>query len=570
MSKDKTVTPIHSLEESLAHRVGRMVRVAWTGRRTQRRARRTLDRPERRNAVDQATCRARRGTGDGGHGARHRADRRPAGVLCRGRPHRRRRGRVRRRAGPGPARLHRARRAGDRRGRRSGARRRYATGISVRPAGGDAGEPLRHPGGPARPGGRPLDRAADGAGVRRADRSGMLLVAEQYDAAASTPPARSIASATSTRPGVGPTSPTLAPLTMAAHKLAIERCGPPPATVEAFDTARLAAWASGDAAEGRAGVPREAPGPLHRVLRLAGTGSGSAGAAGTTNESVARRPALSPRSGRRGARRSSGRWPGRARCRRCWRESDESTCWKRPKIALELVERDAATVVGDGEEDVVAAALGGDLDGAAGRRELHRVADEVRQRLDDAVARRPRTVPASVSTASVDVRGDRRRHITSVALAMSCAASRGRSRRFTLGIEALEVEDVVDQPDEASVFCRRSAIIRCARPGNSSPTAPLGEQAERAADRGQRRAQLVADDGHELVLDALHLGAVRHVVEDGDRREVGVDDRGDRQVDGERRPVAAHHRLTDQLDVLASGDRGVDRRPAANGRRVRS
>ena len=43
----------------------------------------------------------------------------------------------------------------------------------------------------------------------------------------------------------------LAPLTMAAHKLALERSGPPPAADSSFEAARLAAWRSADAVEGR-------------------------------------------------------------------------------------------------------------------------------------------------------------------------------------------------------------------------------------------------------------------------------------------------------------------------------
>jgi enoyl-CoA hydratase len=43
----------------------------------------------------------------------------------------------------------------------------------------------------------------------------------------------------------------LAPLTIAAHKVALERSGPPPATDELVESARLAAWRSADAIEGR-------------------------------------------------------------------------------------------------------------------------------------------------------------------------------------------------------------------------------------------------------------------------------------------------------------------------------
>jgi enoyl-CoA hydratase len=43
----------------------------------------------------------------------------------------------------------------------------------------------------------------------------------------------------------------LAPLTIAAHKLAMERSAPPPVTDHAVDDARRRAWASADAVEGR-------------------------------------------------------------------------------------------------------------------------------------------------------------------------------------------------------------------------------------------------------------------------------------------------------------------------------
>lgn len=43
----------------------------------------------------------------------------------------------------------------------------------------------------------------------------------------------------------------LAPLTMAGHKLALERSGPPPRHDDAVEAARLAAWTSADATEGR-------------------------------------------------------------------------------------------------------------------------------------------------------------------------------------------------------------------------------------------------------------------------------------------------------------------------------
>jgi enoyl-CoA hydratase len=81
---------------------------------------------------------------------------------------------------------------------------------------------------------------------------GMLLAAEQYDAAA-----LHAAGAVHRLGGLGDAIgwarelATLAPLSMAAHKLALERSGPPPSADEAFEAARMAAWASDDAREGR-------------------------------------------------------------------------------------------------------------------------------------------------------------------------------------------------------------------------------------------------------------------------------------------------------------------------------
>jgi enoyl-CoA hydratase len=43
----------------------------------------------------------------------------------------------------------------------------------------------------------------------------------------------------------------LAPLTIASHKLAMERSAPPPVTDPDVDDARRRAWASADAVEGR-------------------------------------------------------------------------------------------------------------------------------------------------------------------------------------------------------------------------------------------------------------------------------------------------------------------------------
>lgn len=88
----------------------------------------------------------------------------------------------------------------------------------------------------------------------------MLLGAEQYDAAAlhaagavhrlggldvALDWARQIAG--------------MAPLTIAGHKIALEASAPPPGAHEAVDAARIAAWRSSDAAEGRTAFLEKRP-----------------------------------------------------------------------------------------------------------------------------------------------------------------------------------------------------------------------------------------------------------------------------------------------------------------------
>ena len=55
----------------------------------------------------------------------------------------------------------------------------------------------------------------------------------------------------------------LAPLTIAAHKLALERSAPDPAPDELVAAARLAAWRSADAVEGRAAFLAKRPPTFH-------------------------------------------------------------------------------------------------------------------------------------------------------------------------------------------------------------------------------------------------------------------------------------------------------------------
>jgi enoyl-CoA hydratase len=80
----------------------------------------------------------------------------------------------------------------------------------------------------------------------------MLVAAEQYDATAlhaagAVHRLGDLAAAL----GWARELAQLAPMTMAGHKLALERSGPPPIADDAVEAARRAAWASADATEGR-------------------------------------------------------------------------------------------------------------------------------------------------------------------------------------------------------------------------------------------------------------------------------------------------------------------------------
>ena len=99
----------------------------------------------------------------------------------------------------------------------------------------------------------------------------------------------------------------------------------------------------------------------------------------------------------------------------------------------------------------------------------------------------------------------------------------------------------------------------------SSPSRPLCQQPERAPDRGERGAQLVADDREELVLHPVDLLALGHVAEDhhGPAQLVLVDHRAGGDLDGERRAVGPHVDvlLTDHHDPAADRLRDVAARP---------
>ena len=147
-------------------------------------------------------------------------------------------------------------------------------------------------------------------------------------------------------------------------------------------------------------------------------------------------------------------------------------------------------------------------------RELDRVREQVGQRLHDAVGVGPHHA-LDLGQAEVDRRRVGERHHD----AQGLGDERGDVAALLVQhdgarLDALDVEDVVDQPDQAVGVLDRDVdhpppALRELADGAA------GEQPERAADRRQRGAQLVAHDGHELVLHPVDLAPVGDVAERG-------------------------------------------------------
>jgi hypothetical protein len=122
------------------------------------------------------------------------------------------------------------------------------------------------------------------------------------------------------------------------------------------------------------------------------------------------------------------------------------------------------------------------------------------------------------------------------------------------GLDLGDVEEIVDQGaqpvralgrhlEEALLHLRHGAAVA------------VEHQLDVAAERRERRPQLVRDHRHELVLHALHGLALGHVADDDDVGPARVRDHGaDRQLGGEPRAVLAH-----ALDL------GPCRRPCGGG-----
>jgi hypothetical protein len=85
----------------------------------------------------------------------------------------------------------------------------------------------------------------------------------------------------------------------------------------------------------------------------------------------------------------------------------------------------------------------------------------------------------------------------------------------------LQIQDVVDEPDQPIRVDARDLddVERVLREPAQHPSF---EEPERAADGGQRRAQLVRDGGDELVLELLDLAALRQIEEERRAQILGL------------------------------------------------
>ena len=125
------------------------------------------------------------------------------------------------------------------------------------------------------------------------------------------------------------------------------------------------------------------------------------------------------------------------------------------------------------------------------------------------------------------------------------------------GLDLGDVEEVVDQgaqPVRALGGHLEKALLEL----RDRPAIAVEHQLDVAAQRRQRRAQLVRDRGHELVLHPVDRPPLRHVARDDDERAAGVGrHRAHGQLDGEAGAVLAH-----ALDLRADrAPRPVDGAP---------
>ncbi len=199
--------------------------------------------------------------------------------------------------------------------------------------------------------------------------------------------------------------------------------------------------------------------------------------------------------------------------------------------------------------------------GRIARRELDGVPEQVGQCLNDPIA----VAPHGSSSRSQDepyasAVGHRLNSLQCLGqeeVRLDDAANQFDLPRF----DALEIENVVDQPDEPVGVGDGDLQHPLPLLGNRADQA-TAQEAERAANGCQRRAELVADGRHELALQAFDGFLVRYVPESqSDTRHafLVVQDRSDDVLDGKRRAISSPEDLVTDVPENTIGQGLVDR-----------
>ncbi len=240
---------------------------------------------------------------------------------------------------------------------------------------------------------------------------------------------------------------------------------------------------------------------------------------------------------------------------------------------FELVGGDSAALVADFDEGFVLVEIaGGEVNLAAGGRELDGVRDEVAEGLEDALGVGPDAdAVGGEEDAGVGLGGARLLQAGGAAEEVFGAAHGGVQFGFAAA-DALEIEDVVDEADETVGVADGDLEHLLSLLGAGGERA-AGEEAEGSANGGERSAELVGDGGDELVLHAVEGAALGGVGEGDDDAdcfcsaavgvvgvELGVDQGAGYVVDGEAGAVLAPEDLVGDTDGVEVGETLADGR----------
>ncbi len=206
---------------------------------------------------------------------------------------------------------------------------------------------------------------------------------------------------------------------------------------------------------------------------------------------------------------------------------------------------DAGAVVADRDRHLFVAPADLDRDQAVARGELDRVRQQVAQHLHQAVM-----VDRGLHPFGARRQVEAQRHAGLARLALHRLGRVPQHRRQRLHaapvfhltrLDLLDVEQIVHHPHQAVAALagdvQQLGHVRRQFAGHAGV-----EQRQRGVDRGERRAQLVRDGGHELALHALDLLALGDVVqEDAEEGVLALARQRHRGLDREFRALAVDH-----------------------------